>query len=154
MSKYLFSKSKYISKTPDETRNLAMSLSKVLDGGEVILLFGDLGAGKTLFLQGLAQGLGVKDVVNSPTFNILKIYTIKNKKNIKKFCHIDAYRLSSGKDLETLGIKEIWEDKKIVTAIEWAEKIKDIFPKKNYIKIFIKSISESKREIKIIKKTK
>jgi len=95
----------------------------------------------------------VKDLVNSPTFNILKIYNIKNRTNIKRFCHIDAYRLSSGKDLEALGIREIWEDKKTITAIEWAEKIEDTFSG-NYISISIKSISELGREIKIMKKAK
>ena len=153
MIKDIFDKSKYISKSPKETKGLALALASKLEGGEVILMFGNLGAGKTLFLQGLAEGLGVKDVVNSPTFNILKLYRSNNNAKIKRFCHIDAYRLSNGKDLEALGIKDVWKDKGTVTAIEWAEKIEEIY-NGDYISVSIKSTSETSREIKIKKKAK
>lgn len=139
---------KITTKNEKETFAIGVNLAKKLKGGEVLALFGDLGAGKTKFLQGLAKGLGVKNKVNSPTFNILKIYKIKGDKTIKTFCHIDAYRLPSEKDLITLGVEEYFQDENTVTAIEWAEKIKKILPKKT-IMVDIKHLSEEERAIKI-----
>jgi tRNA threonylcarbamoyladenosine biosynthesis protein TsaE len=146
----VFSKNKYICQSAKETKILGSKLAKELQGGEVLLLFGNLGAGKTIFLQGLAQGLGVLGRVNSPTFNILKIYKTRNNSLVRTFCHIDTYRLNSSQDLEALGIGEIWCDKKTVTAIEWADKVKDICPQ-HYIKIQINLISENSRSITIDK---
>lgn len=88
----------YISHSPEETFTLGKELAATFQGGEVLALSGDLGAGKTAFVQGLAAGLNVKGRVNSPTFTIMKLYPAK-KGNIKQLCHIDAYRLSSGKEL-------------------------------------------------------
>jgi len=137
---------KYITKSEKETFTLGLKLAKKLKGGDVLALSGDLGAGKTKFLQGLAEGLGVKARVNSPTFNILKLYKISQNIKIKQFCHIDAYRLSLGKDLISLGVEEYFQDKKTITAIEWAEKVKNILPRKTHV-IKIKAISEKEREI-------
>lgn len=139
---------KIITTSEKQTREAGFTLGKSLQGGEVLALYGDLGAGKTKFLQGLSNGLGVKNQVNSPTFNILKLYKVVANKRIKSFCHIDAYRLNSEKDLLSLGIEEYFQNDKTVTAIEWAEKIKDIWPK-NVIIINIKHISEFEREISI-----
>lgn len=142
---------KHISNSLEETKSLGESLAKELQGGDLLLLFGNLGAGKTSFLQGLAQGLGVGDKVNSPTFNILKIYKTKKNEKVKKFCHIDAYRLESGADLKNIAVDEILNEDKTVTAIEWAEKVEDILPQ-NFIRIDIKAINENTREILISQK--
>lgn len=144
---------KIITNNEKETIFLGQRLGKICRGGEVFVLSGNLGAGKTKFLQGLAKGLGVKEKVNSPTFNILKLYKIeKNKKalksRIKVFCHIDAYRLKSEKDLVSLGVSEFLNQPEVVTAIEWGEKVKKIWPKNARI-IKIKSLSEKKREIRV-----
>lgn len=143
---------KIITNKSIETFKVGFVLGQELQGGEVLALIGDLGAGKTKFLQGLAKGLGVKERVNSPTFNILKVYQIsKNnlrKRGLKLFCHIDAYRLGSDKDLLTLGVEEFFQDSEAVTAIEWAEKVKKIWPKKTII-IKIKNLSSNKREITV-----
>lgn len=141
---------KMVSKNEKETKKIATDLAKQLKGGEILMLTGDLGAGKTTFLQELAKRIGVQERVNSPTFNIMKLYKPKNK-TIKVFCHIDAYRLDSGKDLKVLGIDEIWGNDDTVTAVEWAEIIKDIYPN-HYIKVDIKHISENERELTIDKK--
>lgn len=135
-----------ITKSEKETFDLGLKLAKKLKGGQVLALCGDLGAGKTKFLQGLAKGLGVRAKVNSPTFNILKLYKVYQNSNIEFFCHIDAYRLSSGKDLLCLGVEECFQNKKMVTAIEWAEKVKNILPNKTIV-IKIKSLSEGERKI-------
>lgn len=137
------------SRSLQETFDLGFSIGKMCQGGEVFLLNGDLGAGKTSFLQGLGSGLNIKTRVNSPTFNILKLYKAKKSKDdtrLLHFCHIDAYRLNSGKDLENIGISEYLEDKKTVTAIEWADRVKSIWPK-SYTKIDLEINGEEKRKI-------
>jgi len=143
---------KTITNSSQETFKLGLEFGQTLKGGEVLALQGDLGAGKTCFLQGLAKGMGIKDKVNSPTFNILKVYKIsgriKTKTSPQVFCHIDAYRLRDERDLISLGIEEFFSDFKTVTAIEWAEKVKKILPKR-MIAITIKQLSESQREISI-----
>jgi tRNA threonylcarbamoyladenosine biosynthesis protein TsaE len=142
---------KIITQSAIETKNLGQALGRACRGGEVFSVSGNLGAGKTTFLQGLALGLGVTGRVNSPTFNILKIYKTKKGSAVKLFCHIDAYRLTGAKDLEALGIKEILAAKDTVTAIEWAEKVKSIFPK-GAVRIKAKHISDNEREFNIIDK--
>jgi tRNA threonylcarbamoyladenosine biosynthesis protein TsaE len=135
---------KIITISERETFNFGLTLGKKCRGGEVFALCGNLGAGKTKLLQGLAKGLGVRSLITSPTFNILKLYTAAGK--IKNFCHIDAYRLKSEKDLIFLGVKEFFDSPETVTAIEWAEKVKKIWPRNVKI-IKIKAISENQREI-------
>jgi len=139
---------KIVAKTEKETWQQGFNLAGKLKGGEVLALYGDLGAGKTKFLQGLANGLGVKTKVNSPTFNILKLYKVINNKNIKAFCHIDAYRLRSEKDLINLGVEEFFQSDEVITAIEWAEKIEKMLPK-GAVVIHIGNIDENTREIRI-----
>ena len=132
-----------ITKSPEETFSVGEELGKTCRGGEVILLLGNLGAGKTCLTQGIAKGLGVKGKVTSPTFNIMKIYKIK----IGVLCHIDAYRLNSGKDLEKIGVDDYLEKKDSVVVIEWAERVESIWPE-NVIKIEISNIPKG-RKIKI-----
>ncbi|MEI6529328.1 MAG: tRNA (adenosine(37)-N6)-threonylcarbamoyltransferase complex ATPase subunit type 1 TsaE [Candidatus Falkowbacteria bacterium] len=139
---------KIVTKNEKETQALGYELGSQLKGGEVLALCGDLGAGKTKFLQGLAKGLGIKGRVNSPTFNILKLYKINGNKNVKSFCHIDAYRLHSEKDLISLGVEEFFKDNKTVTAIEWAGKVKKIWPK-DIISIELVHVGENSREIRV-----
>jgi len=132
-----------------ETFDFGFAIGKLCQGGEVFLLNGDLGAGKTSFLQGLGSGLGIKTRINSPTFNILKLYKARASKDdarLLNFCHIDAYRLNSGKDLENIGLSDYLEDKKTVTAIEWADRVKSIWPK-SYTKINLEISGEETRRI-------
>jgi tRNA threonylcarbamoyladenosine biosynthesis protein TsaE len=130
-----------------ETKKIGKSLGKKCTGGDIFCLSGDLGAGKTTLSQGIAQGLGVKRNISSPTFIIVNIYKIKkNIKNIKKIIHIDAYRLKTLKELEGIGFFDFIKEKDGVIIIEWGEKIKKYLPKK-YIKIKLKNISENKRKI-------
>ncbi len=113
-----------------ETIEYASKLAKKLKGGEVIGLIGNLGVGKTIFSKGLAKGLSIKDTITSPTFVVMKIYDVKNHPTINKFCHIDAYRLSSAKDIEAVGALEYMKRDDTVTAIEWPDRIKKILPNK------------------------
>ncbi len=135
----------YHSRNQEETYALGQELGASFCGGEVIALYGDLGAGKTAFSQGLAAGLGVKSTVNSPTFTIMKLYALKQP-SIKQFCHVDAYRLNSAQELLDIGIADYLGVNDTVCAIEWAEKVEAILPKKR-INIYLKAISENERQI-------
>jgi len=108
-----------------ETQKLARDFAKTLKKGDLICLSGNLGSGKTTFVQGLAEGLGIKNRIISPTFIIVRAYRIKNDKSrIMNFYHVDLYRVENERDLEDLGIEEIINDKNNITVIEWAEKLK------------------------------
>jgi len=116
----------------------------------VICLYGDLGSGKTTFIQGLARGLGIKKRVLSPTFIIMRQYplTINHESSIINFFHIDLYRIEKVEDTRGLGLEEIWSDTGNIVAIEWPEKIEKILPKKR-IEIHFEYVGENGRKIKI-----
>lgn len=116
----------YKSTTEKQTQKIAMDLAKKLHGGEIVLLYGDLGAGKTVFVKGLAKALGIKEIIKSPTFNIMKCYKITKLSTPTPYlCHIDAYRLESVEELLDIGIEDYTDDNNII-IVEWAEKVKGI----------------------------
>jgi tRNA threonylcarbamoyladenosine biosynthesis protein TsaE len=156
---------KILTKNPSQTKKigkiLAEEISKSLikrKGALILGLVGDLGGGKTTFLQGFAKGLGIKQRITSPTFVILRRYKIprsrtsslrgrqNTKYKIQNFYHIDCYRILRAKELLELGLKEIISNAGNIVAIEWAEKIKKTLPK-NIILVKFKFLSKSKREI-------
>lgn len=128
-----------------ETLKFAAEFAKSLKAGDVLALFGDLGAGKTVFVKGLAKGLGVKAKVSSPTFVFLKIY--KGKK--LTINHIDLYRGEKITDFKDLGLDEIFGNNDI-TVIEWAQRLEGKLPKKR-IEIRIEKVNEKSRRIKVIR---
>ena len=137
MKKIIYSHNK------EETMDLGNKLVKVLPNGTVIRLTGDLGAGKTTLVRGMAQALNIKEVVQSPTFNIMKIYF----KGDKPLIHIDAYRL---KDINNdIGLDEYIGYPTGLTVIEWPEFIEDQITEEA-IKIKITNIGDDNREIEII----
>jgi len=123
----------------------------------VVGLFGDLGAGKTTFVQNIAKNLGIKQKINSPTFVLMKRYPIKlsgrstsGKLEWKNIYHIDAYRLEGKdikKELEILGWKEIISNPKNLVLVEWPEILDGFMPKK-YNKISISHTKNNQRKIK------
>ena len=114
---------KIITKTPEETFGLAKKIGQKLAQGCTIALDGDLGAGKTVFVQGLAAGIGIEKPILSPTFNIVRQYSGR-----LPFNHFDVYRIESSDELCEIGFFEYLRDGQ-VTVIEWAEKIADALPK-------------------------
>lgn len=124
-----------ITKTASETQKYGQKLAAKIKNGGVVCLYGDLGAGKTTLVQGIAKGLGIKRRITSPTFIIARKYN--------NFWHIDLYRLDNA---DGLGLPEIFADPKNIVIIEWPEIIKNILPK-HYYEIKIKTISKNKREI-------
>lgn len=131
-----------ITKNEQETQKFANYLSKFTFEGQVILLYGDLGAGKTTFTKGLAEGLNIKETINSPTFNIVKCY-YKGKINL---FHIDAYRLENNK--QDIGLDEYIYGNG-VCVIEWPNYIDYLLPR-NYLAINILPLSKNKRKITLI----
>ncbi len=145
---------KYLTKNAQETYSLGKWLGERIKKPIVICLFGGLGSGKTTFIQGLIASLGVKKIIISPSFVIIRNYETRvnldpgiKKKSI--FYHIDLYRIKDLNDIKTLGIEEILKEKSAVIAIEWAEKIKEILPKRR-IDIIFNFLDKNTREIKII----
>lgn len=129
-----------------EMEIFAKKFAKILKGGEVILLNGDLGAGKTTFTKFLLKSIGVKDEITSPTFTIMRSYKCK-KYDIH---HFDMYRLTSGEEARAFGLEDyIYSgDKKSIVLIEWAENIKDILNGK-FIEINITVGEDENRNIEI-----
>lgn len=136
---------KILTKSAKETQSYAKELAKNYTNGGVIALSGELGAGKTTFAQGFAQGLGISDKIISPTFLIIKQYPLPDKSSY--FYHIDLYRLENI-DLKTSGLEEILSDSSAVVLIEWADKIKENLPE-NVKKINLNKISQGIHELEI-----
>ena len=131
----------YITENEKQTQQVAIEFAKTLKTGEVILLSGDLGAGKTAFTKGIAKGLNITDEVVSPTYSYLNIYG-------DYLYHYDCYRLSSGEDAEALGLTDYFGEDNIC-VIEWSENIADVLPK-TVRKVKIEKLSETKRKITIL----
>ncbi|MGN0469769.1 MAG: tRNA (adenosine(37)-N6)-threonylcarbamoyltransferase complex ATPase subunit type 1 TsaE [Acutalibacteraceae bacterium] len=130
---------KFLSKSPQETEQIAEKLSQTLSGTEVIAMFGGLGAGKTAFTRGLARGLEIEDGVSSPTFALVNEYEGKFT-----VYHFDMYRVSTWDDLYSTGFFDYIDNG--VMIIEWSENIEEFLPE-NHITITINHISENEREI-------
>ncbi len=125
----------------DETKQLASTLAAYLHPGDVVVLTGDLGAGKTHFVQGVAEGLGVSSPVTSPTFNILLEY----REGALPLYHFDLYRLNSIDELEDTGYYETVESDG-VAFIEWGEKFPEALPY-GYLEIRVLTTPEGARRI-------
>ena len=111
----------------------------------LLSLSGELGSGKTTFVQYLGKTLGVAEHITSPTFVILKNYLLENQP-FKRFVHIDAYRLTKGEELLSLGWKQIINDPDNLVVIEWPEHVKEVLPE-NIHKILFEHISQNTRTI-------
>lgn len=116
----------FISNNFKETQRLGRDFAKTLRKGDIVSLYGDLGSGKTTFTQGLAEGLGIKNRIISPTFVILRSYKLQTG----IFYHIDLYRTENEEDIKSLGIEEVISNKNNIIVVEWAEKLKRYLPQK------------------------
>jgi tRNA threonylcarbamoyladenosine biosynthesis protein TsaE len=146
---------KSITKNSTETQTLGENLAKdILEKNSgshavVLCLKGDLGAGKTTFLQGFARGLGVVEPILSPTFVVMKRFPM-NYPEFKNFYHFDLYRLQNHEEILDLGLKEIITDPRNIVAIEWPEKIQGLLPA-DTIQISFLHDSENQRSLCIEK---
>jgi tRNA threonylcarbamoyladenosine biosynthesis protein TsaE len=133
-------------KSLKDTEKLAFEVANQFKGGETIALIGDLGSGKTTFVQFLAKALGIKQRVPSPTFVIMRAYKIPNRD--LSLHHYDFYRLDDLAEVKDLGIEDDFQDPKTICVVEWADKAIDVLPKER-IEIHFKTIDQNKREVKI-----
>lgn len=176
MTKKTLPRSKYLTKQSSQTKKIGTILAKSIlslylhsDKAVVLGLKGNLGAGKTTFLQGFAKGLGIQENILSPTFVILKRYELqdtkkRNKKSSRisariekeagrkrqslysRFYHIDCYRIQRPREILDLGFQKIVSNPKNIIAIEWAERILKILPK-NTLWIKLTVINKNTRKI-------
>jgi len=144
---------KFQTKSEKETEKLGEEIGKKIlkeklgKVAKVIALEGDLGGGKTTFLKGFAKGLGIKEKILSPTFILIRKFQIPSTK-FQNFYHIDCYRIEKPREILNLSFREIIKDPQNIVAIEWAEKIKKILPRK-VLKIKFKILEKKEREILI-----
>jgi len=134
-----------LSRSVEETYKIAEEFAKNLKGGDVIILNGDLGAGKTTFTKGLAKALNIKENITSPTFTLMNIY-LSGKLPLY---HYDMYRITDEDETREIGLNEYFYGKGIC-VVEWAENIKNLLPKK-LITINITKVDDNSREFEIIK---
>jgi len=132
-----------------ETKKSAKQFVKTLRPGDVVVLRGNLGAGKTTFTSAVAAVLGAKEV-SSPTFALLQTYPTKHK-TIQRIHHLDLYRLRRDEDLREVGIEEILSDPEAVVFIEWGERLGKYTPKKA-INIYFEHHGKTQRKVTINRK--
>ena len=134
------------SKSESETEAIGEAFARELPDGAVVAMYGELGAGKTAFVRGMARGMGIDCRVSSPTFTIVNEYLGK-----RELIHFDMYRLSGADELFDIG----WEDylsRGAVCAVEWSENVEDAFFG-DEIRVTIEKLSDTDRKITIGEKT-
>lgn len=132
----------FVTNTVDETIDIGIKLGRALRPGDVVCLDGDLGSGKTHLTKGIALGLGIRDHITSPTFNIVNEYDGR-----LKFYHFDVYRVNDPDEIAAIGFDEyIFSD--AASVIEWADYIRELIPEE-HIQIQITKESETRRNISI-----
>ena len=111
-----------LSRSPEDTERAGEALGRTLKRGDIVLLSGPLGSGKTVLVRGLARALGVTETVTSPSFLIVSEY-----EGAPPLVHVDLYRLQSPEELENLGLRDITSET-AVTVVEWGERAADLLP--------------------------
>lgn len=126
---------RYYSTYPEQTKSIAKQLAVTMTGGEIVLLHGELGAGKTTFVKGFAEGLGITEDITSPTFSLMNMYRASGR--IANLIHIDTYRLENEQQLIDIGAEDYLGDEHTVAVIEWPEKLTALLKHKKTIDVFI-----------------
>lgn len=129
---------KFVSESAEQTREFAKNYAATLRGGDVLLLDGEMGAGKTMFVQGLAAGLGISETPTSPTYAYMNDYD-------GRLFHYDCYRIETPEQAERLGLADYF-DMGGICVIEWWQNIEPLLPE-NCKRVRIKKIGENAREI-------
>lgn len=122
---------KITSNSVQETLKISRTLSGLLDFGDLLILEGELGGGKTTFLNGIADGLGIDEDLTSPSFTLVNVYGLKGD---KRLVHIDLYRLDDIEEISDTEINDHIEDDRAITCVEWGGKLKG-YINKDYLNI-------------------
>lgn len=133
----------FISRSPEQTRRAGMRLGALLQPGDLICLAGDLGSGKTTFVQGISAGWGSLDPVSSPTFVLVNVY---RRSPGERFFHLDAYRLDRPVEAVDLDLDEMLESGPLV--IEWADRVSSVLPREN-LWVNLHYIDDGQRDLMI-----
>ena len=134
----------HVTHSAEETRALAAQVATTLEPGAELCLHGDLGAGKTCFVQGVAQGLGIRRSVGSPTFTLINEY-----RGRLPLAHIDLYRVRGAADAFGLGLEDYLSHYDGIVAIEWAERVAELLPEESWHIHLTPAASDNAREIVI-----
>ena len=136
---------KIISASYTETEEAGFKLAQTLEFGSVVLLFGNLGAGKTVFSRGFARGLGITEPVSSPTYTIVQEYELPQS---GRLYHLDLYRISDVNAALAFGVDEFLDDPRGIALVEWPDRISGILPEQA-VCIEIEHLSDTERRITI-----
>jgi tRNA threonylcarbamoyladenosine biosynthesis protein TsaE len=138
----------FFSRSPEQTRRIGTRLGNALQAGDLICLQGDLGAGKTTFVQGIAQGWGSLDAVSSPTFILVNMY---RRADQSQLFHMDAYRLDSTPEAEELDLDSMLAESAMI--VEWPERMEGLIPTER-LWIKLEHVADEEREMKFNAKGK
>lgn len=144
-------KQRIITQNFKETQAFGKKFASHLKGGEIIALYGDLGSGKTTFMQGLAEGLGITKNIISPTFIIMRTYQLGAQdkgRGVRHLYHLDLYRIVNEEQTIDLGLQEVMGESENIVAIEWPDKIENLLPDER-INIYFTYLQDDRREIRI-----
>jgi tRNA threonylcarbamoyladenosine biosynthesis protein TsaE len=136
----------FYSHSEKETEQLASEIARALPAGGMVLLRGNLGAGKTVFSRGFARGLGCDDTLSSPTYTIVQEYQLPTG---FRLYHMDLYRIADSAAALGFGVDEFLDDPKAYKLVEWPERIESLLPEK-YLTVEITHKGDEERELKII----
>jgi tRNA threonylcarbamoyladenosine biosynthesis protein TsaE len=138
----------FISHSPAQTERIGQRIGALLQPGDLLLLVGTFGVGKTHLSRGIARGLGSADLVTSPSFVLVNQYRAGVEHNGIPIYHVDLYRLAEGDDLNTIGLEELWAGDG-VCLVEWPERAAAIVPA-DHLAIHLSHLSETKRRLRLI----
>jgi tRNA threonylcarbamoyladenosine biosynthesis protein TsaE len=136
----------FFSRSPEQTRRVGMRLGVLLQAGDVICLQGELGSGKTTFVQGVAQGWGALDAVSSPTFILVNVY---RRADQRELFHMDAYRLDSATEAEELDLESMLTQGPLL--IEWPERLEKLIPR-DRLWLQFEYLDDEQRKLRITSK--
>lgn len=137
----------HLSTSEAETKKIASIIAQKIKGGEVICLYGELGAGKTTFVKGLAEALGISENITSPTFTLMNVYALPENGTIKNLVHIDTYRLKKAEEFQAIGGEDYLGRADSVAVVEWPELIEKYLPKKNRFDLTFTHTGDAERAI-------
>lgn len=139
-----------ITHSPEQTRAAGALLGRLLQRGDVVLLTGTLGAGKTTFVQGIARALRADEYIQSPTFTLVAEHAALGSDDVPiRLYHVDLYRLGGSDDVGTLGLDDYFDDPDGITVIEWPDRAPAAMPE-TYLLVDLQFIADTKRNLRLI----